>query len=102
MSFLEGIVEKVASSCGMDVEDAEILGDFVSFGANVATGNYAGAAADGLDVAEVDDDVPWLAQGLEIAGEGPITGGAPGEPSAASAAALKVDLGLQGGVSFRV
>ena len=79
MSFLEGIVEKVATTCGMDPEDAEKLGDLVSCGANLAVGNYAGATADGLDLLELDDDVPWLAQGLEMAGGDPVTGGLPPE-----------------------
>jgi hypothetical protein len=77
MSFIEGIVEKVATSCGMDPEDAEKLGDAVSCGVNIACGNYAGATADGLDLLELDDDVPWLAQGLELAGGDPVTGGLP-------------------------
>lgn len=77
MSFIEGIVEKVATTCGMDPEDAEKLGDLVSCGVNIAVGNYAGATADGLDLLELDDDVPWLAQGLEMAGGDPVTGGVP-------------------------
>jgi hypothetical protein len=77
MSFLEGIVEKVVTTCGMDPEDAEKLGDLVSCGANLAVGNYAGATANGLDLLELDDDVPWLAQGLEMAGGDPVAGGAP-------------------------
>ncbi len=75
MSFLEGIVEKIGTAVGMDPQDAEKLGDLVSCGANIAMGNYAGAAADGLDLLELDDDVPWLAQGLEAAGGDPASAG---------------------------
>ena len=100
MSFLEGIVEKVATTCGMDPEDAEKLGDAVSCGVNIAVGNYAGATADGLDLLELDDDVPWLAQGLEMAGGDPVTGGLPpgavpmagGDPMAGGGGSVDAEL----------
>jgi hypothetical protein len=82
MSFLEGIIEKVGTAVGLDPEDAEKLGDIVSCGANIAMGNYAGAAADGLDLLELDDEVPWLSQGLEMAG---------GDPTSPSSGALAWD-----------
>ncbi len=72
MSFLEGIVEKVGVACGMDPEDAEKLGDIASCGVNIALGNYAGAGADGLDLFGLDDEVPWLAAGLEMYGGDPL------------------------------
>jgi hypothetical protein len=101
MSFLEGIVEKVAVTCGMDPEDAEKLGDAVSCGVNIAVGNYAGAAADGMDLLELDDDAPWLAQGLEMAGGDPVTGGVPmgagapttgGDPMAGASGSIDAEL----------
>jgi hypothetical protein len=72
MSFLEGIVEKALTTVGVDADTAEKIGDLASCGANIAMGNYAGAAADGLDFFELDDDVPWLAQGLEMYGGDPM------------------------------
>jgi hypothetical protein len=100
MSFLEGIVEKVATTCGMDPEDAEKLGDAVSCGVNIAVGNYAGATADGLDLLELDDDVPWLAQGLEMAGGDPVTGGLP--PGAVPMAGGDPMAGAPGSVDARL
>ena len=83
MSLLEGITEGVLTTLGVDDDLAEEIGDFVSCGANLAMGNYAGAAADALDMFEVDDDLPWLAQGLEMFGGDPMAasmglGGSPG------------------------
>ena len=73
MSFLEGIVEKVATAVGMDPKDAEQLGDLVSLGVNIAVGNVPGAVADGIDLAGMDDELPWLEKGLDIAGGDPTS-----------------------------
>ncbi len=103
MSFLEGIVEKVATTCGMDAEDAEVLADAVSCGTNIAVGNYAGATADGLDLVELDDDLPWLAQGLEIAGGdplGPTGAGGAGPARDLSPTSLQGELNVD--LTFRV
>ena len=107
MGFLEGVVEKVATTCGMDPKDAEMLGDAVSCGVNIAMGNYAGATADGLDLLELDDDVPWLAQGLEMAGGDPVTGLPPGatpmaggDPMAGGSGTIDAELLV--GIAFQV
>jgi hypothetical protein len=76
MSLIGSIVEKVAVGLGEDPEDAHKLGDLVSLGANLAMQNYAGAAADGLDLTGMADEVPWLEQGLAMAGGDPLSGGA--------------------------
>ena len=85
MSFLEGVCETVLTAVGVDPDTAEEIGDVVSCGANLAMGNYAGAAADALDALQLDDDVPWLVRGLEMAGGDPVAmslglGGPPGLP----------------------